>query len=123
MNTQTNHITMQKLLSTITRLEKEIKYVKHSRFSDSIETRFDNENIRTNKIQKELQQAEEWFLSEVQYRENKENQLEKIRYRRAIRRPKPIKKKSIKTINIIFAFILIVLVLLFCKEIDFNKMV
>ena len=126
MNTQmTNHVAMEKLFSVILRLEKTIKPVKHSRFSDSIEIRFEKETERTLMIESEI-----WFQNQPIQKRIPKRRPKKIvpkydEVKKVVEITKAIQLKrnkrcSIKTINVIYAFILIVLVLLFCHNVDFN---
>ena len=109
----TNHITMEKLFSLITRIEKTITPIRQSRFEDSIEVRFQKEDERTKMIEAQI-----WSQQQPQI------------YRRAVRRPRKKiiqtvvkterKRSSFKTINVIYAFLLIVSILFFCYGVDFN---
>lgn len=151
----TNHITMQKLFTKITQLEKtmieknknRIKEIewwvkkgtdkdlakelegKHSRFSDSMEVRFMKETIRANKIQKELEYAEQWYMSEVQYRENRDNQLNNLKNNKEVEKIadmineikdiKFVKRKRPKTINILFIFLMMMITFILFYGVDY----
>lgn len=128
----TNHIVMQKIFKTIEKFESTIVPIKHFRFEDSFEVRCMQETIRANKIQKELRDAEEWYMSEFQYRKNRDSQLGKLNKNKEvekiskmlnkIRKIEKVKIKNPKTINIIFIFILIVIMYFFLHGVDFNNM-
>jgi len=100
MNTNINHVTMQNLFSKLTELEKTIIPIKKSRFENSIQVRFMKEYERSERIQ--MIEAEIWF----------EEQLPK-KYKPIIIQTFKIKKEkvNIKTINIIYIFLLILLCL------------
>lgn len=106
------------------------KVNQHSRFEDSFEVRCMKETIRTNKIRKELEDAEEWYISEIQYRKNRNNQLKKLKKNKDVKNiedmineikdVKFVKKRKVKAINIILALLLIAIMYYFLYGVDFN---
>ena len=116
MNTNMiNHVVMEKVFSVIARFEKTL-IPTNPRFEDSLEVRFQKEDERIKMIEAEI-----WFLQQStptpQEPTEEPTIIEGVEL---VVKTKTIKRTTIKTINIIYALLLIGIVLFFCQDVDFN---